>query len=329
MQDSKRIAVIGAGFMGTVIATLYSRHGYNVALHDTASQMLASYRERARPIAETLADANKSVDQILESVDTEIKLEEAINGAFLVHEVIQEVLPAKQELFGLLDRSCRQDVIIATNTSSFLLSDISRDVRQRDRVIGIHYITPAHVIRAVELIYADFTPAPLVEWGRRFLTTIDHVGVACRERPGFLINRLQFALLSEVYRIMDEGLASRDDVDTAVRLSLGPRLALWGPLLTEDLVVNKKTSVSVTEYLNQQTGDPNFAVRPVLRRLVQEGYLGAVAGKGWYEFEASYPSVVSRRDAQLKELLGWLQLKDPLRNIGIKQGSNGDGTPRG
>ena len=320
MQDLKRIAVIGAGFMGTVIATLYSRYNYNVALHDSASEMLDLYRERAQPIAQILADREKSVDQILEGVDTETELEDAIAGAFLVHEVIQEELPAKQELFGLLDRKCRHDVIIATNTSSFLLSEIARDVRRRDRLIGIHYVTPAHVIRAVELIYADFTPAPLIEWGRAFLATIDHIGVACKERPGFLINRLQFALLSEVYRLMDEGLASRDDIDTAVRLSLGPRLALWGPLLTEDLVVSKKTSLAVTEYLHEQTGDANFAVRPALRRLVDMGYAGAIVGKGWYDFEAPYTSVVSRRDAQLKDLLTWIRSKDPVANIGIRAG---------
>jgi 3-hydroxybutyryl-CoA dehydrogenase len=319
MQHSGRITVIGAGFMGTVIATLYARHGYKVALHDTATQMLESYRERAGPIAESLADADHPVDRILVNVTAVSQLNAAVEATLLVHEVVQEVLPIKQDLFATLDRICPREVVVATNTSSFLLSDICRDVKHRDRVLGIHYITPAHVIRAVELIYADFTPPALVEWGRKFLATIDHVGVACRERPGFLINRIQFALLSEIYRIMDEGLASRDDVDTAVRLSLGPRLALWGPLLTEDLVVNKKTSLAVTEYLHEQTGDPNFAARPVLRRLVDEGSAGAISGKGWYEFEADYPTVVSRRDRQLSDLLTWLRQKDAVPGIGIKE----------
>jgi 3-hydroxybutyryl-CoA dehydrogenase len=106
------------------------------------------------------------------------------------------------------------------------------------------FITPAQVVRAVKLIYVDYTPSALVEWGRKFLDTIDHVGVACKERIGFLINRLQYALLAEVYRVLDEGVASRDDVDTAIRLSIDPRLALWAPLLTEDLVVSKKTTVA-------------------------------------------------------------------------------------
>ena len=195
MQKSNRITVIGAGFMGTAIATLYGRHGYEVALHDSARQTLNSYGNRAIPIAKSLANPDYPVDRILGNVSAVAELNAAVEGAFLVHEVVQEVLPIKQDLFVALDRICPSDVVVATNTSSFLLSDICRDIKHRERVLGIHYITPAHVIRAVELIYADFTPPPLVEWGRKFVATIDHVGVACRERPGFLVNRIQFALL--------------------------------------------------------------------------------------------------------------------------------------
>jgi 3-hydroxybutyryl-CoA dehydrogenase len=321
MRNGKRIAVVGAGFMGTVIATLYAGHGYDVALHDSVADMLHSYRDRAVPIVQALSGKDRPFDSILRRVELVPQLDEAIDGAFLVHEVIQEVLEAKQNLFAVLDQRCAEDVVIATNTSSFLLSEICRDVDNRDRVIGIHYITPAHIIPAVELIYADFTPPALIDWGREFLATIDHVGVACRERPGFLINRMQFALLSEVYRIMDEGLASRDDVDTAVRLSLGPRLALWGPLLTEDLVVNKTTALAVTEYLYRQTGDPNYAARPILQGLVREGRIGAMSGKGWYEFEADYSAVVGARDRELSDLLGWLRQTDPVAHIGLKRSS--------
>src|SRR3984885_4505610 len=315
MRNGKRIAVVGAGFMGTVIATLYARHGYDVALHDRVADMLHSYRDRAVPIAQALSGKDRPFDSILRRVELVPQLDEAIDGAFLVHEVIQEVLEAKQNLFAVLDQRCAEDVVIATNTSSFLLSEICRDVDNRDRVIGIHYITPAHIIPAVELIYADFTPPALIDWGREFLKTIDHIGVACRERPGFLVNRIQYALLSEVYRILDEGVASQDDVDAAVRLSLGPRLALWGPLLTEDLVVSKKTVLAVTEYLHRETGDVNFSPRPVLHSLVESGRLGALSGKGWYEFNMDYASIVRARDKQLQELLSWLQLHDPVSKV--------------
>jgi 3-hydroxybutyryl-CoA dehydrogenase len=316
LNTSNRIAIIGAGFMGSVIAALYARHGFGVALHDSSQEMLKSFRDRVRPIVETLSDSVHMTSEILERVKPIENLEAAVSEVFLVHEVVQEVLPIKRELFAKLDRMCDTSTVLATNTSSLLLSDIAHDVKHKERVLGIHYFTPAHIIQAVELIYADFTPPELVQWGRKFLERIDHVGVACLERPGFLINRIQFAMLSEVYRIMDEKIATRDDVDAAVRLCLGPRLALWGPLLTEDLVVSKKTVLAVTEYLHEQTKDPNFAVRPVLRQLVEAGSLGAVSGKGWYDFSSDYSAVVSNRDSQLRELLFWLRSRNPLGRIG-------------
>ncbi len=315
MNDGK-IAVIGAGFMGSVIATIYARHGYRVVLHDNQPDMLLGFRDRALPIARALAGPDGSVDQILDRVVLSQELDDAVKGAFLVHEVVQEDLPTKQKLFGQLDSLCDASVVLATNTSSFLLSEVGLAVKHRERLVGIHYITPAHIIRVVEIITADFTPQSLAEWARRFLVSIDHVGVVCRERPAFLVNRIQFAMLAEVYRIVDEGLATPEDVDAAVRLSIGPRLALWGPLLTEDLVVSKKTSLAVTEYLHEQTGDANYAGRKVLKDLVTSGHWGAISGQGWYSFRRPHVEVVEERDRQLSALLAWLDATDAVKRVG-------------
>jgi len=179
-------------------------------------------------------------------------------------------------------------------------------------VIGVHYITPAHIVNLVELITAEFTPKTLVDWGLNFLATIRHIGVVCSEEPGFLVNRLQYALLSEAYRIVEAGIASRDDVDKAMRLSLGPRLALWGPLLTEDLVVSKKTSAPIWDYLYEQTHDEKFRRPAAVTKFVESGTLGAITGEGWYRFDADYATVVLTRDAQLKSLLEWLSQNDRL-----------------
>lgn len=325
LAKGAKIAVIGAGFMGSVIATVYARYGYRVALHDTQPGMLGGFRERALPIARKLAGPDGSADRILDRVTLTAGLGEAVEGAPLVHEVVQEELPTKQRLFGELDALCDPSVVLATNTSSFLLSEIVAGVRHRERVVGIHYVTPAHIVPVVEIITAEFTPGELVDWSRRFLATIEHVGVVCRERPGFLVNRIQFAMLSEVYRIVDEGLATPEDVDAAVRLSLGPRLALWGPLLTEDLVVSKKTALSVTEYLREQTGDENYAGRKALKDLVAHGHLGAISGQGWYRFGRPHAEVVAQRDRQLSDLLEWLGAIDAVKKIGLADGATPPG----
>src|SRR5262245_37146918 len=316
VDTAKRdITVVGAGFMGTVIATLYARHGYRVWITDVASQALDTFRERAKPIAASLVDDQFDSDTILGNVETKADLDEAIKYSFFVHEAINENLEAKQQLFAKLDEACPASVVLGTNTSSYRLSEICSHVRKRERVIGVHYITPAHIVNLVELITAEFTPKALVDWGLGFLQTIKHVGVVCTEEPGFLVNRLQYALLSEAYRIVEEGIASRDDVDKAVRLSLGPRLALWGPLFTEDLVVSKKTSAPIWDYLYEKTRDEKFRRPAAITKFVETDRLGAIAGEGWYRFEADYASIVLARDAQLKSLLDWLRQNDRLEEF--------------
>jgi 3-hydroxybutyryl-CoA dehydrogenase len=313
--DKRNIAVVGAGFMGTVIGTLYARHGYRVRITDVSPEALATFGERAKPIVSSLVDEQMDAGAMLANVTPEPSIDAAVEGCFFVHEVIHENLGAKQDLFARLDQLCPPEVVLGTNTSSFRLSDISEHVRHRERVLGVHYITPAHIIDLVELIRADFTPDTLIEWGHAFLKSIGHVGVVCAEVPGFLVNRLQYALLSEAYHIVESGIASREDVDKAMRLSLGPRLALWGPLLTEDLVVSKKTSAPIWDYLHDKTGDAKFRRPPAISKFVEAGQLGAITGQGWYSFGAEYPSIVLTRDAQLKALLQWLRQNDRLNEF--------------
>src|SRR4051794_13708438 len=159
----RSITVVGAGFMGAVIGTLYARYGYRVRITDSMAQPLETFRERARPIAESLAHDGADAAALLSAVQAHASLEEAVAGSFFVHEVIHENLAAKQALFSRLDEICEPEVVLATNTSSLKLSEIFKHVRHRDRVIGVHYITPAHIVRLVEVIQAEFTPPALVQ----------------------------------------------------------------------------------------------------------------------------------------------------------------------
>lgn len=312
------VAIVGAGFMGTAIATLCAAHGYRVALNDTNEKMLQGFRERAMPIARQLAGSSRNPEEILSRVEPEASLERSVRDAFLVHEIIHEDLEAKRALFRRLAVLCAGDVMLATNTSSFLISEICGDIEGRERIIGIHYVSPPHVIQAVEIITASFTDPALVPRARAFCDSIDHVGIACRERPGFLINKIQYALKAEVQRIVEEGVASVEDIDAAVRLSIGPRLALWGPMMQEDLSTTKKTVLSVTEYIHKSTGEAHFASLPVLRMLVETGQNGAVAGAGWYKWEGDYGQLVRERDRQLADLLDWLRKNERLEALGAK-----------
>ena len=315
MDQPQHITVIGAGFMGCVIATIYARYGYAVTLHDSMPGTLETFTKRALPIAHGLATPQDTPEQIVGRVKLVASLNEAVSGAQLVHEVIQENLPLKQALFQELDRLCAPDVVLATNTSSFLLSHLCRDVKHKDRVIGIHYITPAHIVRAVEVIVADFTPPARITWARDFVAAIDHVAVVCRENPGFLINRIQGTMLAEIHRIVDEGLASAEDVDTAVRLSLGPRWALWGALACEDMIVSKRTMLALLEYMQQQTGQQQYQPTDTLRALVKDGKLGAMTGHGWFDWDKPDSELVMQRDRQLADLFRWLSDRDAMAQL--------------
>jgi len=303
--------------MGSVIATLCAAHGYRVALHDNSKKVLETFVERARPVARYLAGNARDPQDILRLVEPSFSLEESVQNAFLVHEVIQEDLKAKRDLLQRLDALCPDSVMLATNTSSFLLTDLCQNIRGRQRVIGIHYVSPAHVVRAVEIIVTGFTDQALIKRARQFVASIDHIGIVCREQPGFLINRIHYALKAECQRMVDEGIASVEDIDTAVRLSLGPRFALWGPLMSEDLSASKKTVLSVTEYIHKATGDAHYASSSTLRSLADSGQHGAVSGAGWYKWGAKYEQVVIERDRQLGELLDWLRHHERLTALGV------------
>ncbi len=315
MNQPQRITVIGAGFMGCVIATIYARYGYAVTLHDAMPGMLDSFAERALPIAHSLATAEDTPQRIVDRVKCVANLQEAVAQAQLVHEVIQEDLALKQALFQQLDRLCDRSVVLATNTSSFLLSHLCRDVVHKERVIGIHYITPAHIVPAVEVIVAGFTPPDLIAWARDFVAAIDHVAVVCRENPGFLINRIQGTMLAEIHRIVDEGLATVEDVDTAIRLSLGPRWALWGALAGEDMIVSKKTMLALLEYMHAQTGQGQYKPTDALRNMVQEGKLGAMTGQGWVSWAKPNAELVMERDRQLADIFTWLSERDAMTQL--------------
>lgn len=321
MSAKRTVTVVGAGLMGTAIATLYAAHGYRVVLHDQNAAKLDDFRDRAGLIAESLSSPTNSGRQILDAITWADSLEESIREAFLVQETIHEDLQAKKALFATLDRLCAPNVILGTNTSSFLLSEICETIKGRERVIGVHYVSPAHIIRAVEIITASFTPPSLVSKVQEFVRSIDHVGIVCRERPGFLINRIQYALKAEVQRLVDEGVASVEDIDAAVRLSIGPRLALWGPMMQEDLCASKKTVLAVTEYIHQATGETHFASTAILRKLAQSGQTGATAGAGWYRWDSNSEHRETERDRQLNELLTWLRQNDRRAVLGAG-GSN-------
>lgn len=316
-KDKGQITVVGAGLMGTAIATLCAGYGYRVRVCDPAQAMLDSFAERAGPVAAYLSETVPGAGNAMDRIHLGPDLAPAVEGSFLVQEAIHEDMAAKQALFEELDRLCAPEVLLATNTSSLMLTEIGRGLVHKARFLGIHYVSPAHLVRAVEIIATADTAPATTEAGKSFLATIDRTGILCRDHPGFLINRIQYALKAELMRIVDEGTATVEDIDTAVRLSIGPRLALWGPMLQEDLSTSKATVGAVSAYLAEALDQPHYLAAPVLGRLVEAGETGAAAGAGWYAWTRDRAGIAAERDRQLDALLTWLRDNDRRSELGM------------
>ena len=302
-----QVTVVGAGLMGMAIATLCAGYGYKVRVCDPAPEVRGSFAERASSVIAHLSETVPGATGLMERIEFDSELATAVQGSLLVQETIHEDLLAKQALFDELDALCPADVVLATNTSSLALGEIGKNLVHRGRFLGIHYVSPAHLVRVVEIIRTDATSSAVIDLGKSFLTSLGRTAIVCRDRPGFLVNRIQYALKAELMRIVDEGTATVEDIDAAVRLAIGPRWALWGPMLQEDLSTNKATVRAVSDYLSEALEAPHYRAAPVLHRLVESGETGAAAGAGWYEWTGDYGQTVGERDRQLVALLDWLR----------------------
>jgi 3-hydroxybutyryl-CoA dehydrogenase len=279
----KRLGVVGSGIMGAGIAECAARAGYEVVLRsrrqDTAGAMLAVLeRSLARRV-----DLGKMPPEerrtILSRVIATTDLED-LSECDLVIESIVEDLAAKQHLFAQLDRVCAERAILATNTSTLPVIELAMSTNRPDKVCGIHFFNPAPVMSVVEIVRPLTASDETVAACRAFAEGCGKQPVEVRDRAGFIVNALLFPYLNNAARMLDAGVASRDDIDAAMKGACGFPM---GPLALLDLV-GLDTSVAILDVLHRELGDPNFAPVPSLRRMVAAGWLGRKTGRGFYHY---------------------------------------------
>jgi 3-hydroxybutyryl-CoA dehydrogenase len=277
----KRVGVVGSGIMGAGIAECAARAGYEVVLRsrrqDAADAMmtaLASSLGRRVDRGKTTSDER---DRVLARVIATTELER-LAECDLVIESIVEQLAAKQELFRQLDRLCPESVILATNTSTLAVIDLARATGRPDRVCGVHFFNPAPVMSVVEIVRPLTASDETIAECRAFVEACGKQPVEVKDRAGFIVNALLFPYLNNAARMLDDGVASRDDIDAAMKGGCGFPM---GPLALLDLV-GLDTSVAILEVLHRELGDPNYAPVAILRRMVAEGSLGRKSGQGFY-----------------------------------------------
>jgi 3-hydroxyacyl-CoA dehydrogenase len=301
-DDGTDVAVVGAGAMGHGLAVQFALAGATVTLVDHRQSNLDAARTRIRDAARFLADeglTEESPAAVLDTVAFTVDLEEGVADADVVLETISEELDAKRELFGALAPAAPDDALLASNTSSLSITDIAAAVPDaRERVAGCHWWYPPYLLTPVEVVRGDHTADRTMERLRAFVeaTGRDPITVE-RDVPGFVWNRIQFAVVRECCHIVSEGVASVEDVNRAVRDGYATRTAAIGPFETMDIAgLELFETIAAELYPHLATDDEPGEL---LREHVREGRTGVDAGAGFFAYDDPPETVTGRRDERV------------------------------
>ncbi|MEM3550482.1 MAG: 3-hydroxyacyl-CoA dehydrogenase family protein [Candidatus Bathyarchaeia archaeon] len=304
--DVRKVAVIGAGIMGHGIAQVCAQAGCETSIFRRRPELLQQALDEIKLNLKVLTDkgiiSGEEAAEALSRIKCETDLAEAVKGADFVIEAVTEDMNVKKDLFKRLDEYCPKHAILASNTSSFSITEIASATLRQDRVVGTHWWNPPYLMPLVEIVRGRRTSDETVGIARNFMISLGKVPVVCKDSPGFLGVRLQAALVIEAITMLEEGLATAEDIDTAVKMTLGLRLPILGPLEIVDLG-GMDTFFYAYTYLYNTLGD-RFKPPGLLRRKAESRELGIKTGKGFYDYTGrSVEAIVRRRDEWLIEQL--------------------------
>ncbi|HUI02435.1 MAG TPA: 3-hydroxybutyryl-CoA dehydrogenase [Acidimicrobiales bacterium] len=279
----KRVGVVGSGIMGSGIAETMAVHGFEVVLRSRAQSsaegMVAGMEKSlARQVEKgKLAEADR--DGALSRVTPVSDLRE-LAGCDLVIESVVEDLAVKKHVFAELDRICPDHTILATNTSTLPVVEMAMGTGRPERVCGIHFFNPAPVMSLVEVVRPITASDHTIAEAKALAEACAKTPVEVKDQAGFVVNALLFPYLNNAVRLLENGVATRDDVDTAMKGGCGFPM---GPFALLDLV-GLDTSLAILDALYEEFRDPNYAAVPLLRRMVAAELLGRKSGQGFYDY---------------------------------------------
>lgn len=281
----KKVFVLGAGTMGAGIVQAFAQNGFEVIVRDIKDEFV----ERG------IAGINKSLSRLVakEKMTEEVKEEilSRISGTTdmslaadcdLVVEAAIENMKIKKEIFAELDSICKPETILASNTSSLSITEVANATKREDKVIGMHFFNPAPVMKLVEIIRGMATSQETFDAVKELSVAIGKEPVEVEEAPGFVVNRILIPMINEASFILQEGIASVEDIDTAMKYGANHPM---GPLALGDLI-GLDVCLAIMDVLYNETGDTKYRSSSILRKYVRAGWLGRKSGRGFYNYNA-------------------------------------------
>jgi 3-hydroxybutyryl-CoA dehydrogenase len=279
----KRVGIVGSGIMGSGIAEVAAKAGHEVVLRSrqqaTAEAMVNGLsKSLTRQVSKGRLD-QADADAALALVRATEAIEDLAECDLVIESVVED-LDVKKAVFGQLDGIVKPDGILATNTSTLPVVELAAATGRPERVCGVHFFNPAPAMSLVEIIRALTSSDETIAEVKAFASACGKDPVEVKDRAGFIVNALLFPYLNNAVRMLENGTATREDIDTAMKGGCNHPM---GPLALLDLV-GLDTSVAILDALYAEFGDPNFAAAPALRRLVSAGHLGRKSGRGFYDY---------------------------------------------
>jgi len=279
----KRVGVLGAGLMGSGIAEVCARNGYETVVREVSDALAAKGVGRIESSLAKAVDRGKLVSTDRDAARARLSATTKVDdlaACDLVVEAVVENLEAKKELFAELDRICGDSAIFCSNTSSLTITELSAATRRPDRFAGLHFFNPVPVMKLVEVVRtiatSDETIATLVD----FAKSLGKEPVLAKDNSGFIVNRLLVPYLLDAVRALEEGVGTREDIDKGMELGCGHPM---GPLKLLDFV-GLDTTYAIAEIMFTEYREKRFAPPPLLKRMVLAGRYGRKSGRGFYEY---------------------------------------------
>jgi 3-hydroxybutyryl-CoA dehydrogenase len=283
-EDVRTVGVVGCGLMGSGISEVVARAGQTAVVLETSDELVERGRQRIetstlRAVERGRLDAEERT-AVLGRISLTTDVQD-LAGVDLVIEAATEDHDTKVGMFRRLDEVTKPEVILASNTSSIPIADLGAATSRPDKVLGMHFFNPVPVMGLIELVRAITTSEDTVEFGRAYGVALGKTTVESRDRAGFIVNALLIPYLNGAIRMLEDGFATREDIDTAIHLGLNHPM---GPLQLIDLI-GLDTHLFIANVLFEEFKEPTFAPPPLLRRMVTAGRLGRKVGRGFYDYE--------------------------------------------